>query len=285
MELLIVLLVGVFCGLRYGATDLAAAVKGPESWMEHRAERARMRHELKVARTARGTLTVGEAIAQRIADRASGPRPARSGRPERDSGPLRTFLTEWWTDTWDGAGEQRHRHAERKQAGDLPRQRAARWIWKQTAGPRPEPWTARRLDRDDDPVDADWTPEPDEPPAQTAPDTPAPAWAPVTPIRKDTPMTAASAEITSPEGALAFSEAVQAQVAEWKATVETAVRSLTDLGVTGGPVALFESTSDPLDQLDAKFGEAGAYFRRHIATADTLRADETFGDKQYAAGS
>lgn len=125
MEPFIFSLVMAWALVRYGVTDLVATTRGTES-PRHRERRQRLtqQHERRMARMSHGP-TIGQAVAGRIARRIAEPRPPRDRSGER---PFRRFLGEWWDDSWNHATEARHRHYDRKQSGDLPRQRAARAV-------------------------------------------------------------------------------------------------------------------------------------------------------------
>lgn len=109
--------------VRYGVTDLVATVRGTESpRYRERQQRLVQQHERRMARLRAGP-TIGQAVTGRIARRIAEPRPPRDRTGQR---PFRRFVGEWWEDSWNHATESRHRHRDRKQADDLPRQRAYR---------------------------------------------------------------------------------------------------------------------------------------------------------------
>lgn len=123
MEPFLFSLITAWALVRYGVTDLVATAKGTESpRYRERAQRLAQQHERQMARLRAGP-TIGQAVAARIAHRIAQPKPPRDWSGQR---PFRRFLGEWWDDAWNHATESRHRHYERKEAGDLPRQRAAR---------------------------------------------------------------------------------------------------------------------------------------------------------------
>ncbi|MQA63914.1 MAG: hypothetical protein GEU86_21165 [Actinophytocola sp.] len=109
--------------VRYGVTDLVATARGTESpRYRERRQRLALQHERKMARLQTGP-TIGQAVASRIAHRIAHPKPPRDRSGQT---PFRRFMGDWWEDSWNYATERRLRHHERKQTGDLPRQKAAR---------------------------------------------------------------------------------------------------------------------------------------------------------------
>lgn len=123
MEPFLFSLVMAWALVRYAATDLVATAKGTESpRYRERQQRLAQQHERKMARMRSGP-TIGQAVASRIAHRIAEPKPPRDRSGQR---PLRRFLAQWWDDSWNHATKRRHRHHERRESGDLPRQRAAR---------------------------------------------------------------------------------------------------------------------------------------------------------------
>lgn len=123
MEPVIFSLLVAWALVRYGVTDLVATARGTESpRYRERRERLALQHERQMARMQTGP-TIGQAMATRIAHRIAHPKQPQDRTAQ---GPFLRFLGEWWEDAWNHATEKRHRHHERKHAGDLPRQRAWR---------------------------------------------------------------------------------------------------------------------------------------------------------------
>lgn len=181
MELLTLAGLLAFAIVRYGLTDLVATVKGAESpRIAERRQRAAQAHERKMARLAQRTgPTVGEAVAQRIANRIANP------RGERQPGPARQAMAQWWADTWGYAAERRSQRHERAAAGQLRRQRLARaarqrWNRRRHRGgdPARRPGWSWRVEREgqgprpDSSHGPDQQPRPQPGPSDTTPDQP-----------------------------------------------------------------------------------------------------------------
>lgn len=125
MEMLFLAMLVATAVTRYGVTDLVATVKGTESPRHReRAQRAQLAHEREMTRLRnRHGPTIGEAVAGRIAHRIAEPKPPRDRSGQR---PARAYFGRLWEDSWNDAVHRHDRRHERAQAGDLPRQRAAR---------------------------------------------------------------------------------------------------------------------------------------------------------------
>jgi len=155
MELLILAGLSATLVMRYGVIDLVSSVRGTTSPPAvARQRRMELAHERAMAKIAHRTgPTVGEAVAARVAARVGQPKApkVRAGR-----GAFRTYLSGLWGDSWEHADESRVRHHERKEVGDLPRQRAARAV-RDAARRRVEAARAARhaVDEPEPAVDAD----------------------------------------------------------------------------------------------------------------------------------
>ena len=139
MDPLLFSILVVWAFMRYGVTDLISTARGTESPRQRdRAQRARQRHERQMARATNGHsgLTIGDAIAARIAARVEHPKEPRA------RGPAGRFFAAWWADAWNDAAHRRADRHRRARAGELPRQRAwraARDRLRQRFTPTPDP--------------------------------------------------------------------------------------------------------------------------------------------------
>ncbi|MGE3794584.1 MAG: hypothetical protein AB7I38_11730 [Dehalococcoidia bacterium] len=290
---------------RYGVTDVIAAARGTEP---PRLRERRERHQQAMERRAqRSGPTVGEALAQRIADRIAG------GGGVNPPGPARQAMSDWWADCWADATDRRRGHRARRAAGDLPRQRmarAARRAWTGQGGPHVPHRPSTTAPRSGEVVDGEvidaaptsqGTTATDDPPATTGPDTPAPAPSPggstdepkerptrdmpadppiatVHPIRRDVPtMTSTdtlNAETLDPQAGLAFAEATAKLLHDLAAQVELSSTTLTSRGVSGPVCDLFARLHDELGIAATTAEEAKTHFEEQIATQDVVHATD-----------
>ena len=298
MEPITVIVVGLFCFVRYGVTDAIAAARGTEPG---RVAARRERHERRAART-------GPSVTSALAARIAGWLDPSTSRHAKD-GPLRRYLAALWRDSWEHAGEVHARREAQRQAGQLPRQRFGRWAtdqaraWWQSRGPqrvgssrddRCEFCTdpscrgecVEPADWDEEPParpEAEPTPtEPDRPP-RPAPTPPSPPEATVHPIRPEGPtMTTATkldGETYNPETGMAYAEGIAANQASVAESCETSQASLAG-HVDGEAVALLGSIQEHCDAAKADAEKLRAVFQQHAEVADTAAAagvkDETY---------
>ena len=123
MEVLLFSIVLAWGLVRYSVTDLVATAKGTQSpRYRERKQRLKQEHERRMARMQAGP-TLGQAVAGRIAQRIATP---KQPQEHTGSGPARRFFSQVWEQSWNNATDRVHNHRDRKAAGSLPRQKAAR---------------------------------------------------------------------------------------------------------------------------------------------------------------
>lgn len=113
MTMMMIMCLAVAYLITNATIDTAHALKGKVSPRQQRKNASqKMRHDWMRTRS----------------DRSPSPRPSRGGG-------ARAFMAARWSDAWDTADRRytgwREKHETRRDAGDLPRQRAARWTGQQ----------------------------------------------------------------------------------------------------------------------------------------------------------
>ncbi|RTL64025.1 MAG: hypothetical protein EKK42_26550 [Pseudonocardiaceae bacterium] len=102
----------------------------------------------------------------------------------------------------------------------------------------------------------------------------------VTPIRGGMTMTAAQHTMTTgetldPAAALAFIEGIRELAQRMFTEIELSVSTLSQAGVAGEPIALLQQMQEAAQVLVGNSETAKGHFERHVATQDTVLADDT----------
>lgn len=280
--------------LRYGVGDAVAAWRGSES--PRTVDRAARQNIDRERRAAGLGPTVGQAVRGRLAQRIANPPP----RPDREPGPFRTWLAEWWDDAWAGATERRiarrqARHAEqlRREQEAERRRRGEDELWTRRQRRDPDPDLEREPADDPDVIDAEVVDTDDEPPApepdpapepidMTKPDQPdqpeqhdQPDQPDTAPKESSVPNIDMNGETIDPTSASAFATNCKAVADQLLVAIEQSIALLTERGVAGAPLEHFEQMRESFTIASQAAEAANGYFEGHINTQDQIGSDDT----------